>query len=196
MPLPITPTGIIAAGLTDKGAKDFKEAIAGINEASKSGGLQQFSDMMKSFTDLSQSGAFGMIIRWFELMGVFVEAGGAEAMANMAEIMFSEKNVAIAESLGTAIGKASDKVVIMTDNLDKSTTALGINAKAIKENQEAIENWTHIILLLTSGIYLIIHIIIELQSEVAKWSEIYEEYGKALEDFLEIVKEAIELLEG
>ena len=103
--------------ITDKGAKDFKEGMGAIQTTAKLGGFALIADMFTKITDLGNNPSLKILLSFFELFGVFLNAAGAENAKILAEALFTEENVQIMKDLAEATNDAMLSTQELTDGL-------------------------------------------------------------------------------
>lgn len=121
-------------GLSDKGAKEFKEATANLEKASRSMGLINLASLFNNMEMVSNNPMLRVFLDWIQAFGSLLNAQFVGLATELQRVLWSEESKERMEDMAEAVGDANDQFESMTDTLKGSQGPLDDFIKGIEKS--------------------------------------------------------------
>lgn len=110
-------------GLTEKGAKHFRDATQALERTSKSGGMLLVVDLFKAVDMFSSNPLVSVVLKFWQTMQTIFNAGFADAAGDLQKFLFNERNIEIMQNLAEKASKNTEAFGKLTDKLEDAEEA-------------------------------------------------------------------------
>lgn len=105
--------------MSEKTAKEYKEAMKSIETTTKLGGWSQIVTMASALITLSENPAFQVFMKWLDYISGRINMEFAESAERLAEALFSEETQKSIDTLANTIGAVLKLLWDLNDSINK-----------------------------------------------------------------------------